>query len=284
MQYDPSRTALYRPERQVPLHASLFAGKPDAFAAELARLAYIDFEHDPALLHAALAMHGMHSAALFTDTSVHSEGFAAIDPAGVGWIAFRGTQPDALRDFVADAKTWPEEFPGGGMVHAGFFEAWLGKEPNGGMAEQVHRWLDRHAPLRLVATGHSLGAALATLCAAEHRSCELVTIGSPRVGDDALVARFAGRIARRYAQCADLVTRVPPPLGFSHVGALHYVDSLGRLHHPPPETKTIARDRRNASFEYLRDNALREGNVLLRELADHAPINYVTALLEIREN
>lgn len=284
MHYDPSRTSLYRPERQPPLDAALFADKPDAFAAELARLAYFDFENDPAPLRAALAAHAMHSEALFADPTVDSEGFAAIDPAGTGWIAFRGTQPDALRDLVADAKTWPEEVAGGGRVHAGFLEAWIGKEPNLGMAEQVERWLDRHAPSRLVATGHSLGGALATLCAAEHGGIELVTIGSPRVGDEEFAARFAERKVRRYAQCADLVTRVPPPLGFAHVGALHYLDSAGRVHHPPPETKAIARDRRMASLAYLREHALGEGNVLLRELADHAPINYVTGMLGIRVN
>jgi pimeloyl-ACP methyl ester carboxylesterase len=284
MRYDASRTALLNPQRQPALAPTQFHDRPDALAAELARLAYFDFERDPAPLRLALEEHGLNSIGLFADPSVDSEGFAAIDPAGTGWIAFRGTQPDALRDLVADAKAWPQELEGGGSVHAGFLEAWLGKNPENGMAAQVFSWIDRHRPARMIASGHSLGGALATLCAAEYPVIELVTIGSPRVGDSTFAARFAGRNARRIAQCADLVARVPPPLGFEHVGTLLYVDSLGELHHPAPDTRVIARDRRSAAFAYLRDYALRDGNVLVRDLADHAPINYVSALLGIREN
>ena len=43
----------------------------------------------------------------------------------------------------------------------------------------------------------------------------------------------------------------------------------------------IATDRANARREYLAKYAARPGNVLVRELADHAPINYVRALVPV---
>lgn len=281
MQYDPTRLALYHPQRQPPLDPALLAARGDGLAAELARLAYWRFEDDPAPLQAALTALGLGEHGLFRDPAVGSQGFVALDGAGTGWIAFRGTQPDSLKDLATDARTWPREWPGGGRVHAGFARAWLGTGDEG-LAGQVVRWLGERACARIVATGHSLGGAIATLLAAGDERVELVTFGSPRVGDRTFAERFAGRVVRRYAECRDLIARIPPEPLFAHVGTLHYVDRHGRIH-VAPEEAFIAADRRAGAFDYLRRHAWRPGNVLLRGLADHAPINYVSALLGLRE-
>lgn len=282
MRYDPTRRSLYSPESGAPLDPALFAGNGDALAAELARLAYWRFEADPAPLTTALAAHGLRDIALFHDAGVNSQGFAALDGAGTAWCAFRGTQPDSLKDMANDARAWPRDWPGGGKVHAGFARAWLGTGPEPGLAAQVAQWLAQRGPARLVVTGHSLGAALATLCAAEHARAELVSFGSPRVGNADFAACFAGRQARRHVDCCDVIARIPPEPLYAHVGALHYYDRHGRLLAAPGDA-AIAADRRAGAFDYLARHAWRPGNVVLRGLADHAPVNYVSALLGLRE-
>ena len=58
------------------------------------------------------------------------------------------------------------------------------------------------------------------------------------------------------------------------------IDSGGRLHSPPPDAGFIARDRRAARLAYLRRHGWKFWkNVPSRLGADHAPINYVSALL-----
>lgn len=38
----------------------------------------------------------------------------------------------------------------------------------------------------------------------------------------------------------------------------------------------------SGSLDYLRRHAWRPGNLLLRSLADHAPVNYISAVLGLR--
>jgi triacylglycerol lipase len=164
-------------------------------------------------------------------------------------VAFRGTQVfrigahgnlaallDALRDLVTDSKFCLEEAQGGGSVHSGFKsaldEVWT---PLVACLQQ----LAKERPNRTIwFTGHSLGAALATLAAVRFPGVRgLYTFGSPRVGD----ADFAQRLkvpAFRFVNNNDLVTRVPP-LGrykshmgqgkYKHVEVEKYIDSNGRL-------------------------------------------------------
>lgn len=284
MEYNPSRTALYHPEKQDALPAALFAGKRDALCAELARLAYFRFEREPQPLVAALAAHGLTQFAGFVDTAQNSQAFACQDATGDAWLAFRGTQSDSLKDLIIDGMAWKGDWGGIGRVHSGFAQAYCGQPPGSNLSlrEQVREWLAAAQPQRVILTGHSLGAALATLCAADNPAAELVTFGSPRVGDAAFCAAFAGRRVRRYQDCADLVARIPPAnLGFGHVGELHYINRNGAIALSVPED-AIAEDVRMASRDYLLRYAWRWGNVLVRNLADHAPINYVTAVLGIR--
>lgn len=154
----------------------------------------------------------------------------------------------------------PFKDPGSGMVGAGFAEIYDTLEvvpvptaaltegesrslkSAGGFARQVSALLARHAspagaeavaPTRSIAvTGHSLGAALATLYVLDNALTEQIhnpsiyTFASPRVGD----ATFAGVFDRlnltswRIANVLDVVPRVP--LGYSHVDALQQYDSL----------------------------------------------------------
>jgi hypothetical protein len=82
----------------------------------------------------------------------------------------------------------------------------------------------------------------------------------------------------RIVDCCDVVTQIPPEsLGFRHIGGeFVYVDRTG-VQHSSPEESFVDADRSSARLEYLADYAFRFGTVLARDLADHAPINYIRA-------
>ncbi|MGH3783017.1 MAG: hypothetical protein ACRDRO_20940 [Pseudonocardiaceae bacterium] len=90
----------------------------------------------------------------------------------------------------------------------------------------------------------------------------------------------------RYVDCCDLVAKIPPTefLGFQmryeHVGVLHYIDRHGAIVLSPSE-EAIEDDQREASWTYDK-YAVVKNNVPARALADHAPINYVSAVMELR--
>jgi hypothetical protein len=155
-------------------------------------------------------------------------------------------------------------------------------------------------PLHL--TGHSLGAALATLAGASGAlptAVALYSFGSPRVGDacfrDCLTAQNLGM--HRFVHGNDVVTTLAPEgwLGFTHVGnALHITRDgsglddvetnlagvlIGGL---PPLLESV----RNA-IQNLRDLRLLTPTRLLvpqDALADHAPKFYVERIRALARN
>ncbi|MFF7749365.1 lipase family protein [Streptomyces sp. NPDC007971] len=155
--------------------------------------------------------------------------------------AFRGTEPARIRDWLSDATTPPSPGPGGnGYVHHGFAEALRSVYPD------VH---DTLAELRgngqtLYFTGHSLGGALAMLAGARlyleepHLAADGVyTYGQPRTCDrllaEAFDKGFGGRMYR-FVNNNDVVPQLPPEPVFTHVRALRYIDSHGRVHETMP--------------------------------------------------
>ena len=148
-------------------------------------------------------------------------------------VAFRGTEPDNLKDWMGDLDL---RFVTTtlGLVHNGFHQA------------LEHVWTDMNACIRefqdnaqsLWVTGHSLGAALATLATARWREADkpingLYSFGSPRVGDRTFERTFNqdfGTRAFRYVNNTDLVTRVPlRAMGFSHIGRCMSFDEKGAI-------------------------------------------------------
>jgi hypothetical protein len=190
---------------------------------------------------------------------------------------------------------------------------------------------------------------LATLAAVDTAPARLVTFGSPRVGDEAFRALFAGLTVRRFVDCCDVVSRVPPErfdaahlgrlleelgvpgpsfigrtLGwlkvnaqFAHVSTARYINRNGHVMETPSDAEQAA-DQEIARKEYpytprqTRDqlvalvnslltssaglpsvpdlqqvtgkllrgvfNLVRGDPVPLRDLADHAPINYFSGI------
>jgi len=272
--YDASRTALYTPER----HPTLFeAGRsctPVQWAVEAARLAYYRVEESQAeqrRLTEALGYAGFGVPTRFRDHATFAFGTVNARD-GTALVAFRGTQPDEIRHLVTNLQAqqadWGES---GGRVHAGFAKAARSVLP------QVRDWLGREARQhsRLILVGHSLGAALATLAASVLRPALLVTLGSPRVGDADFVAALADLHVMRIVDGCDVVTQLPPALSFyAHVGAVSYIRCLDGVWVDDPSPSEIEADRLQGRARYAAEHAWRPGAVLLRELADHAPINY----------
>src|SRR4029078_4550286 len=109
--------------------------------------------------------------------AVSTKGFVASHAQlGLTVLSFRGTEAGKFEDLVSDLNTVQTGFPAGGRVHTGFFRAY---QP---VHEKIESLWQSRQPSLLI-TGHSLGAALATLAAIHHSPTALITFGSPCVGD-----------------------------------------------------------------------------------------------------
>ena len=131
-----------------------------------------------------------------------------------------------LADVITDAKIKLIPWEQGGYVHRGFKEA----------LDEV--WKDLASYLEskdngrsFWFTGHSLGAALATLAWKRYGSLrttpQLYTYGSPRVGDKEFGKGFENTY--RFVNNNDIVTKVPPPVNYRHVGRLEHLSSDGLI-------------------------------------------------------
>ncbi len=278
--YDPQRTSLYSPA----LRPTVFSSPVPLsvlpwMCAEMSRLVYAPFEKDPTQLQRLSSeLRSADFTLLHTFNHDGTQAMAVRHGATDQLVVvFRGTEPD-LADFATDLNGWSTPWPQGGDVHAGFCKALDAVWP------QMTVALGRSALELAIFAGHSLGAALAQLAASRVQSslAQLITIGSPAAGDDAFVATLAQLTQLHFVNCCDVVTRLPPDfLGFAHAGPVHYIDRSGQVHTPahPLAKEDIATDQNTARVEYNQHYAWQLGTVILRDLADHSPINYVRALM-----
>jgi pimeloyl-ACP methyl ester carboxylesterase len=275
--YDASKAALYTPEIRPPLDPAAFRWSTDALCAELSRLAYIRFELDQLpVLTTALEAHGMSNIQPFNASGTDAQGFGCVAPNGTRFIAFRGTRTDCPIDLEMDLDAFrTDDVASGGRVHRGFARC------VDSLIDEINKWLGDPPHKALVITGHSLGAAMATVLAARVAEAELVTFGSPRVGNWRFARHMRRRSMRRYADCCDVVRMVPFPPFYWHIGNAEYIDRFGTLRRWSGLRRLS--DRVKAVFDYQSTLARQDGNVGVRHLADHAPINYVSALLGVRQ-
>jgi hypothetical protein len=282
--YSAEKDDLYYPAK----HASFFPnGRPQsdaALCAEMARLAYCrldtSFAFDRDRIRKIMAR------VQFTDCQFFE---AATGPDGGGShallaldaennlavLSFRGTDKDDPSDLGDDIDALPQPWSAGGKVHSGFARALLELWPG---ADKLKAALPPIGKYKILFTGHSLGAAMATLASSWCAPNSLYTFGSPRVGDQTFVDRLQGLNNHRYVDCCDLVTRVPPEglLGYKHIpGDIYYIDFSRAVEKRDPNDPYIDTDRTEAEEDYLEHYAWRSGDVALRLLADHAPVNYV---------
>jgi hypothetical protein len=216
----------------------------------------------------------------------------------VGFLAFRGTVPNDILNWLTDANTTLTNFHFG-RVHTGFYR---NVEPLWGfIAEEIDRAMAPSQPVEgqkpmvdLYITGHSLGAAMAVIAAARIFTTRydswqplvrgVYTYGQPSVGDQSFCDTFQERFALyRHVYGFDIVPHLPSQeLGkFPHFGVEFYAPNPGsgwQQEKPPRVTQArmlleaaalsgasyIAR--RIAPFERLR---------LPYSIEDHGPQGYI---------
>ncbi len=204
------------------------------FLAKLAKIAYINFKSND--FKNQLNTLGFDSSHFRTYDKDDTQALIIFDDEKI-ILAFRGTEPDSLRDWVTDAQV--RKTAGVyGRVHRGFSKAlnYVWED----MEEEVEKLLDEKRR-KIWITGHSLGAALATLAMARLNAlgediplAGLYTFGQPRTGGKNFAKKFNSElkdISYRVVNNNDVVTRVPPrDFGYSHIGQLEYIDSDGEIH------------------------------------------------------
>jgi triacylglycerol lipase len=150
-------------------------------------------------------------------------------------VCFRGTEVSQIEDWITDTRMELVAGPMNGMVHAGFYDA-LSKVWQ--VVDESLRRLDPLGNKAIFLTGHSLGAALATLAAARWHDIgrhvnAIYTFGQPRTGDHAFARNFNFAFmptTYRVVNQNDLVTRIPPrSFGYSHLGTFKYLTSDRQL-------------------------------------------------------
>ena len=224
------------------------------------------------------------------------------------FVVFRGTQVrkpgigqdpteawrEIIKDWKSDAQFQLVSWDHGGAVHRGFKEAFdtiWERDVHPYLQHLKHDGKDRAVWF----TGHSLGAALATLGADLYGGAQgLYTFGSPLVGDSTFASDFHVN-TYRFVNNNDIVARIPPwgPYGsnlgkfgnYEHVGFLKYLDKDGELHDNPTFWKRVTLGI-EGSFEHIWDLARlwsqgEFGSFPIEFLNDHAPLCYALHLWNV---
>jgi hypothetical protein len=257
---------------------------------------FIDNASTARAFFASTRMHGeefagiLHGAGL---TEVHLMGDCFIDNASTAraffasndsyaLLAFRGTEKDNPHDIAADADIVLVDGPPG-RAHRGFRRYFDSVRTD--VVQFVGAYRNGHVDQPVLITGHSLGAAIATLAfvALKDPASSLYTFGCPRVGDRqfcAEVEALAGsRACYRTVDNEDVVTHVPFPLpGFEYDHprvTLLWLDPEGKLVKNPSDPPGDRADLVELALEFIRGESLdRLPTPLPTPLADHSVVRY----------
>lgn len=148
-------------------------------------------------------------------------------------IAFRGTEPNEWNDVKADLDATKALAETVGRVHRGFKKEVDDLWPQ---LEKMFLSNKQNLARNLWFTGHSLGGAMASICAGRCLLSNIDTVpeqvhtfGSPRVGTKRYI-NYAKVDYYRWVNNNDIVTHTPPAwLGYRHSGKEMYLDANGKL-------------------------------------------------------
>lgn len=205
------------------------------------------------------------------DVKTDTQAFVATKDKTI-YIVFRGSS--SKKDFQNDASVDKVPFvEKGEKVHIGFKTCW------DAVKDDVCKSLDialknlgqEQAIDNIVICGHSLGAAISTLCAYEiykiYKSNKIIccNIGSPRVGNKTFATNFNSSPIEclRIVHNNDVVTR-SPIFGYQHVDVQLRIDDEGKV-------KKFMIDWERA-WSYLKSM------VTGKNIKDHMTNNYISAI------
>ena len=229
-----------------PVNRAAYSDRMAWIMAQMAKLAYIPFEESG--LGLEQLEYSLQSGWFNLMRTFNRKGTQAFiaknDQFAV--LAFRGTQPTKWEDVRTDLRALKQKTIEG-KVHKGFKEAFDFVRDE--IVDVLQNSLGTDLPLYI--TGHSLGAALATVATQEleEKFDDLIaacyTFGSPRVGDGTYEKSIKAPFYR-IVNTTDIVTLVPFFLGtFVHVGDPRYLsrskqDNVYRIYRGiPPIRRTV---------------------------------------------
>lgn len=137
-------------------------------------------------------------------------------------IAFRGTQETSIQNWVEDLywKQCDFNYPNvsDAMVHHGFFSAYHNTTVRPGVLSAVKRAKEVYGDLKIIVTGHSMGGAMAALCALdlavnrEAQDVQVITFGQPRIGNTVFISYYSENVPNtiRMTHEHDIVPHLPP--------------------------------------------------------------------------
>ncbi|KAI0124204.1 Alpha/Beta hydrolase protein [Xylariales sp. AK1849] len=167
--------------------------------------------------------------ATFAGVVTDVEGFVATDETNKLIVAsFRGTH--SIRNWITDFvfTQSPCNITALCLLHDGFYDAWL--EVADDVTTAVATAAAAHPDYAIVFTGHSLGAAVATVAAAYVRNdghaIDIYTYGSPRAGNLEFVQFVTDQAGAEYrvTHLDDPVPRLPPiVLNYRHTSPEYWL-------------------------------------------------------------
>jgi triacylglycerol lipase len=199
-------------------------------------------------------------------------------------LAFCGS--NELLDWKINIRAYQNRFDELGNVHSGFNKAFRSIKDELLKLPGIKKY-------PLYVTGHSLGAALATLCVAglSNKDVNLVACynyGSPRVGDIKFSNNFKYKNIYRVINHCDIVTTLPfniPAIQYNHVGAPCFIDADMKLmlsmsiDEIEQYQRSLLLNNLNIMDIPLMLDKIKTGFVEIHSsLTDHAPVNYVAKL------
>lgn len=227
--------------------------------AELSMIAYLPFDQ----VKLAATQLGFTETDFFNNDG--SQAYAFANQKDIV-IACRGTEADEWNDLKADINAAQALAETVGKVHRGF------KKEVDDLWPILEKKLKTNTK-NLWFTGHSLGGAMATICAGrcllskiDSSPIQIQTFGSPRVGNKRYI-NHAQVDYIRWVNNNDIVTRSPPVwMGYRHTGKEIYLDSEGKI-------KVLTKIQRNQDRWKGFISGLK--NKEIDHLSDHSITRYV---------
>lgn len=207
---------------------------------------------------------GLSSVKWIDDKKSDTQAFVAMKGKSL-YVVFRGTssKKDAQNDVSIDKVPFINE---GDKVHIGFKSSWDAVKNI--ILKDITKMSGYN---KIIVCGHSLGAAVATLCAYnlshifDTVDVECCTIGSPRVGNKTFKNNYDSRKIKtlRIVHNNDVVTH-SPFIGYHHVNHMLRIDDEGNV-------KKFMIDWERA-WNYIKSM------VTGKNIKDHMTNNYISSL------